>query len=324
MLMEMVERTPGNKGSNIIAFQGNIWRWDKLTDELANDIEEKTGISADHLRDEDYIDHSVIEERPDIFFGTIYNDMLMPQIYDELSHGPTSPLIKKIIDFYKLDGFQYDTSDDETHTTFAHAIRGDIPNVVYHGTNLKALYSIFKTGLNPSEENSTNWGFAFSDKIYLTSRLDVAMFHANNSSNKQRSHPIVLRIEIPDRSKITADYDVAAKYGMSEIADREDYTNIISQQSSGYDKKRQANIQKNSPKTDFTKASGIFAYKGRIPFKFIDKLIYRNDSGEGGGINRENFQTSDNKNDWPKIVEMLDEHGFYDPDYEDYIDEEEE
>jgi hypothetical protein len=322
LITEMVERFGEPDGDTVVGHQGNIWRFtDSKTPGLLQDIAQKTGLDEEESWDD--MEQQAIENRPDIFVGRITDDnYLQNASYEAFTHGAESPLVKKIVKFYKLEGYRSATDDQgEEETFWPSELKGEYPDWAYHGTNSEALESILKYGLNPSEDNATNWNFAFSDKIYLTTRENLAIFHANNSASKQKSNPILLRVQIPDKNRITADYDVAKTYGMSDVADREGYTGQISQHTQSYDIARTSKIQKYSPKTDFTKASGVFAYKGRIPAKFIQWIGYKNnyDQDPESMLTKDEMQIMHDKNDWLDFVAMLNEHGFYDPVYLDEL-----
>ena len=323
----MMERHGDPEGDTVVAHRGNIWRFsDSRNPQMLADIAQQTGIDeTDNWHD---IESDVMENRPDIFIGRITDDnYLHNSSYEEFSHGAESPLIKKIVQFYKLDGYKSASDDEENEETYwSSELKGQSPDYAYHGTNSAALEGIIKYGLYPSEENSTNWNFSFSDKIYLTTKENYAIYHANNSAHKQKSNPILIRVQIPDKNRITADYDVAKTYGMTDVADREGYTNQISQHTQSYDIQRTNKIQKHSPKTDFTKASGVFAYKGRIPAKFIQWIGYKNnyDQDPDSRLTKDEMQVIHDKNDWPEFVEMMNEYGYYDPVYLDELRREEE
>lgn len=325
VLTEMVERFSEPDGDTVVAHQGNIWRFtDSKNPKLLQDIMSATGL--EDVSDWDDIESEVMENRPDIFIGRITDDNYLQSISDEeFSHGQNSPLIKKVVNHYKLQGYKSAPDYEGNEEIYWKSeLTGELPEYAYHGTNSAALENILKYGLNPSEENATNWNFAFGDKIYLTTKEAYAIFHANNSASKQQSRPILLRIEIPDKNRITADYDVAKTYGMTDVADQEGYTGHITQHSHPHDIKRTKQIQRYSPKTDFTKASGVFAYKGRIPAKYITWIGYVNNY-EGGDeqLSKDSMQVIHDKSLWTEFVEMMNEYGFYDPVYLDELNREE-
>jgi hypothetical protein len=316
LINEMRERFPESEGRNIIAHRGNIWRFEDVPSEsMQTDIIEHIGIEQDDKEWYD-VEQYIIEERPDVFIGNITSDKyLESKSWNEFTHSSSSPLIKQLINHFKLYGFRIDDEEGYPLQQYHRSeLKGQYPDVAYHGTNIKALQQIIKYGLNPSEGNSSNWPFRFNDKIYMTVNKNLAIFHANNSANKQKSQPILLKIRIPDKNKITIDYDVAKTYGLEADSDEEGYGQRIKQHTSSHDIKRMDQIKKHSAKTNFTKVSGVFAYKGRIPVKFIEWIGYKND--EELGLNNNNLQVLQDKDQWPKFVEMMDNFNFYDPDYE--------
>lgn len=328
----MVERYSDPDGDTVVAHQGNIWRFDvdSLDSDLLADIKSQTGL--DDIENWDDLREEVLDNRPDVFIGQITDDgFLQNASYNEFTHGQNSPLIKKIVQFYKLKGYRApDTEDDVGEEFSKHELTGMISDYAYHGTNLMALESIIKFGLNPSKENATNWGFSFSDKIYLTTKENYGIYHANNSARNQKSHPILIRVKIPDKNRITADYDVAKTFGMKDVSDQEGYTGIISKHTYDYDIRRTNKIQTHSPKTDFNKVSGVFAYKGRIPASFISWIGFKNNyeglsmDDRDAWLSTDNMQIIHDKTVWSDFVEMMNQYGFYDPVYLDELRREEE
>jgi hypothetical protein len=330
LISEMV--VSGSTGNRIIAHRGNIWRFDDFPDESQlRDIVNKTGVlemEGDEPLDEeelnaafDEIYQAILDERPDIFIGRINGQNYLQNDSDnELTYGPDSPMINKMVRMLKTDGYQAADSDYTSGETYwSSELKGDLPEWAYHGTNLSGLASIIKYGLNPSEENAGNWGFQFGDKIYLTTKQDYAIYHANNSARKQGSPPILFRIRIPDRNRITVDYDVAKTYGIHDKADEEGYSGIISNHTHEYDRKRNKLISQYSPKTDWTKATGVFAYKGRIPAKFIQWIGYKDNydgysaTDEESSLSQDEMQVLHDFSDIKEFLDMMQEYGYYDP-----------
>jgi hypothetical protein len=316
----MRNRFVDDNGETVIAHRGNVWRFDSPTKEIIDDILANTGVfyRDPDVTDWDDIETFIREERPDIFIGTITDDNFLKSASYDLSHSSVSPLVKQLVNHLKLNGFKtsFDgESEDVRHTS---ELIGNYPDFAYHGTNLFALGKIIKYGLSPSQDNKNNWPFRFNDKIFLTVDKVGAMFHANNSARKQQTHPVILKIKIPDKTKITIDYDVAKMYGIEKDLDKEGYAEVIARfDKSPQDLRRLETIKKYSPKTDFTKVAGIFAYKGRIPANYIEWIGYKNDYDSKNGLNTDNLNILDDKKEWPKFVQMMNEHDFYDPDWED-------
>ena len=150
MLHEMVERIHENGGNTIIAHNGNIWRISDDPDEQTiNDISNLTGI-------EDPTDLSEFEERPDVFFGNIRNNYLYAND-SQTKFSTTSPLIKKLIKHYELDGYYIPNTYGDGEETYIspYELTGDYPNHAYHGTSSTYTAEILSKGIMPVEHS--NW-----------------------------------------------------------------------------------------------------------------------------------------------------------------------
>lgn len=138
-------------------------------------------------------------------------------------------------------------------------LTGSIQNV-FHGTTEKYLPEIMKKGLIPNS-NVSNWdievtGINSQNKrpIYLTTDFNVAKSHAINASEKNGSKPVVLKIKIPDMSKIDYDFD-----------------SFNNETDPNFDVKNQYKQMYSS-----VRESGLMAYDGRIPPSHILKVITLN------------------------------------------------
>lgn len=311
-ILEMQERFADSNGTYIIAFQGYIWRLgdEKLPDNIKNDIIEKTGLSEELAEDlETAIDFSSITEvRKDIFYGYITNDNYLNISYDIEKYGQFSLLVKRIISFYNLDGVKIENpyNDEMVISKWSLGETG-YTSFAYHGTTVSAMRNILKKGLIGNTEG--NWKFKFPDRIFLTNRIDYAIFHARSAAYRNKSYPIVLKVKIPDKSLITYDYDVARAY-LKDEEDTENYAPHFNRPS--YELKNIEDIKKNSPKTNFLKESGVFAYKGRIPPSFFLKMYYSSyylDNDWHEHLFLSELLDTNSLAEMKKIIEQLDEHG---------------
>ena len=323
ILNEMIIRSGEPSDGSLIAFGPYIWIFnnhhiqeEKLEKKILKDISQKTGVK---VSDFETLEQVIRDERPDILFATIYKNHLYLSS-DDLRHFPkSSPLIQKVVKQLGLSGVirtTMDTEGNDREEDFSkNEIVGNIPEVVYHGTCTKFIDSILRTGIRPTE--NSNWGkLKFKDKIYLTADINNAMFHANNQAKRYACAPVIVATKIPNRNLITLDYDVAATfYGADpEKTKNTGYLQHIKNQNMEWRKESIKKIKKYNPKTDFTKATGIFAYKGSIRSTSFVKIISTlNDevmfSHENHGY------VFDNKQEFLKAFEMYQEFSFYDPDY---------
>jgi hypothetical protein len=233
-------------------------------------------------------------------------------------HFVSSPLTKKVVAQLGLSGVTYSAydfqGDDYAVDYNKTKIVGDIPEVVYHGTCTKYILGILKTGIMPTENK--NWDkLKFPGKIFLTADPDYAKFHANKQADQFNCAPVVIATKIPDRTKITLDYDVAHTFHGDDkkIAATGYLPAIKKNPAAKYHKPKQKAIRKASPKTDFTKATGIFAYTGRIAPTFFQELF--------STLNDEEYLGEDptftfrSKAEFLQAFEMYEHYGHYDPDY---------
>lgn len=324
ILNEMIVRREGDKSKDVIAFRDTIFLInsmddiDSISDEMKEQIEKKTGLDLS-----DYIEY---DSRPDIVFGTINNDILY--LYNSPANGmgpnpKSSIFMKKIIEKLGLDGVEYThlnyQGGDDNIQMSRGAMEGRIPDMVYHGTNSSNLRGLLTTGLTPGKGNA-NWLKSvgrFEDRVFLTVSFENAQFHAITSAEKQRSIPLIIQTKIPDRDRIIPDFDMTSTYSgpYSDKAISHGYTDAISQQQF-----RDTLPDEFLSNSDYTRETGIMAYRGRVPASFFVKFFIP-DNLEISEI--EQFYPIDNQRDLIKAIELLDEFGHFEPYMLDEMDYEE-
>jgi hypothetical protein len=317
LVSEMILRHNNSEGVQVIAWKDGIWRISNEEDEeIYEKISKDLGFpeTFDNFYDiVEYIENS----RPDVFVGTITGkEELSPYFKSSFTYGPDSPLIRKVMKMLGLTLYVDSSSDEEsTDVTYVDKEIPRHPQFAYHGTTVSAALKIIKFGLRP-DNDIENWKFKFDDRVFLTTRKIDAIFHANNAANKQKSLPILFRFKIPDPSLIASDYDVAVAFG--ELDKEPSYKKIREiYPNANYEVEAGKNVKKMSPKTDFTRATGTFSYKGRIPASFINDMGYRN--GEFDIMETESYLTTENMiniydlNEMREVLEKLEEFNFYDP-----------
>lgn len=316
ILNEMIVRTNNHlTTSNIILAHGaNIWIFDnneEIPKDTIKEIKKETGLSK-FTNSHDLIEKA--ENRPDLLTAYYNNGVLYVNGMNASHHATSSVLLKKVADFLHVDSVNQTNIDYEGDNIETEYLRsdmiGDIPNIVYHGTSLKFIEEILKTGIRPSDNSNWKNVGKFHDLIFLTADINIARFHANNTIGKYHEPGVIIATKIPDRTKITIDYDVAYNfYGEKNV--HNSYLPSLNKEMTPYQTKQIKKIQKHSPKTDFTKVTGIFAYKGAItPPNFVK--IYTNFSDEP--ITQDNAYEFETLSNFKKALEMFYEHGFYDPD----------
>lgn len=275
ILNEMLVRTNNHlTTSNIILAHGaNIWIFDineVIPKDTIKEITKETGLSK-FTNTHQLIEKA--EDRPDLLTAYYNNGVLYVDGMKASHHATSSVLLKKLADFLHVDSVNqtnYDYEGNKIGTEYSlPEMIGDIPNIAYHGTSLKFIAEILKTGIRPSDNSNWKNVGKFHDFIFLTADINIARFHANNTISKYNEPGVIIAAKIPDRNKIAIDYDVAYKfYGAKNVHDS--YLPSLDKDILPYQNKQIKKIQKHNPKTNFTKVAGIFAYMGAI-----SKNIYK-------------------------------------------------
>lgn len=326
MLVEMVVRYQTVGGNTVIAHRGNVWVFntDDRGRKVLADIKKLTGAQGSDLED---VVERIRDTRPDIILGTIHDGKLYLDSMHSMAHSQTNPQVRKLMQtlgIHQVGVIGRNKEGDDTEEEFdVEELTGDIPDIVYHGTSTTHIYEILRVGLRPNTK--TNWPEVgkFTDRVFLTSSLDNALFHANHQTvpsrfkrNRTSGRPIILKVRIPDRALIVPDYDVVANFhGKGDpMTAQSGYEKHISKVTPQVDTKR---IRKYSPGTDWTRATGVFAYKGRIPPSFIVGMYVPGmmaDTDDDRGLDvEEMFEVS--PDDFHDALDAVDNFGFYDPHY---------
>lgn len=142
--------------------------------------------------------------------------------------------------------------------------------ICFHGTCSEYLDSIEKYGIAPRDSmDSINYippnfdryySKDSSKNVYLTMDYNVAEEYAKNAAANTGSDPIVIRLEDIPIENVTADDDLINNVG---------YANLILKLS-GQENKYNSYISG-------IRANSQFAYKGRIPKKYISKIEWIGD-----------------------------------------------
>ncbi len=332
ILHEMIVRagTPQDH-STLVAFGPYIWLFTPSENDrkILRDINKVTGAKLTSMNDV----YDLHDGRPDILIGTIHEGQLF--IYGSEGHfAASSPLVRKVVQQLGLDGAQHSrmsyNADEWEDEISSYAMCGDIPEIVYHGTCTKYIKDILRTGLRPT--NNANWENVgkFRHLVFLTADANRASFHANRQADKLQSSPVVIATRIPDRALVTIDYDVAANfYGTSNKTKSTGYHSTLRRiaKTDQWIAKQAKRIQKFNPKRDFTKVTGILAYRGRIPPTYFTEFFATlAEDGDEKFLKMstnaaENGFSFSSRDEFLKALDMFEEHGFYDPYYEPEKDE---
>ena len=179
----------------------------------------------------------------------------------------------------------------------------------YHGTCLEYLNNILTFGIKPIEGVTNFKDIQHGDKIFITTDRSKAIFHADKCALNVNSVPVILKFKVPDLNKLFPDFDLVINfYGKdSKYARDLDYHNI---KVGDFVNKSMSFLSKEDEVIDLSKKFGLYAYKGRIPSKFIESI-----------------STLDNFIEEPSIYKELEEYhnpsweSFSEYNKEDFLDE---
>lgn len=211
--------------------------------------------------------------RPDIIRAIwkedslVFNDLTItnsPLTSDLLSKVVRELGVKKVVSNSDYNVHEVENIGEYAGSNFYNPKK---PLVLYHGTSSKNFPEIMRFGLMPSPERSNfkEENLFHEDYIFLTSNFIKAEFHAIKAAREDKgAEPIILELEVPDKSKLKQDYDIDILH-KSEIwsTKDDDYLyGIIPERKDG------------PSGFEISRDLGSFSYKGRIPAKFI-KSVHR-------------------------------------------------
>jgi len=150
-------------------------------------------------------------------------------------------------------------------------LKGEAPQVMYHGTSTTRLKELLKYGLDPGRGRSQfgKVGIFHPEHIFMAATFDSATFYADNAVSNDRannrsweSFPIIIEFTVPDPDLLVPDFDADITAGAKPYY-----------------------IHKNTPPTKTAmKAMGVsreigkWGYKGRVPTSFFKWIYYYNPS----------------------------------------------
>lgn len=262
----MIVRHNEQNGDYLIAFRDSIWIVDE---DSVYDGEDPWSEIAQTVGLPDGSDINDLKNRPDVLTGgynTYDNTLFLISPGEGALHPVTSTLIKKVTRQLGIDNVSVEGYDYVEHEYSPNDLKGKLPKFGYHGTSLRRLQRILKTGIVP--QNMGNWGDIHTEgAIFFAVDENTPKFHSQRTAHKDRDIPVIIKFEIPDEARIFADFDASANlYGStSKYTDnRYRQQGIMQQNSSENDitqhHKRPQNLWKNT---------GVFGYDGRIPPSFF-------------------------------------------------------
>lgn len=262
----------GNPKSNglVIAYKAHVWVLDnQIPTKLANEIlkyifnDEIEPLDEEDPTIDSYAVVSEIQDndRGDVLVGNLTNGELYLQRIGAFNFDPKSSiLIKKVVKALKLKNVKYadDIDSDKIVNVGKAKIKGNIPDIAYHGTASDYIISILKNGLEPRGYQSNYKKIIHDDKIFFTTRFGEASHHALHTANQTQTLPVVLEMVIPDKNLMVPDYDIDMHGGQTTYQPQE----RISHTKYGTDKSMA-----------LSQEFGIYGYMGKILPQHI-KWIY--------------------------------------------------
>jgi hypothetical protein len=254
-----------NDSAALFSYRDKIWFFDANSDQYEISEELEGQVPEDVLRQ--FNDEGT---GTDWIFAYIDDGELQINAMGFSHHPKTSLLAKKIVNQFNLKGANYHSSyDDWDHnedleTYFIPSeMKGELPDVLFHGTTSASIRDIMRTGLRPGAQlGKTNWPHVWHDKaVSLTVKKGEARFHGTRAAQMNKSLPIVLHVQVPDKNRIMADFDVDSQT---------DKTTYPGKHLPAWGS--QARAGRGSLKTSID--VGTVAYNGRIPAKFIRRIEY--------------------------------------------------
>lgn len=259
-----------------ILYKKDLWVFD---DDTWEDIwvEVDKAIGGNILEEDVYNSmQTLLEDYPYILSGKIVDSKIVLDgtiNFRQSSISDDLRKLKKELDMpirvdYTKDPYIMDTGNYEIDESELQR------SIFYHGTSLKYLELISRTGIRPKVSNANFGDIKHDDKVFVTTNLEKAFFHANTSAMKTDSFPIILKLRIPDISKLVLDYDIAIQFYKtdSEINKKLGYTSVYKRSGSSFGS-YSTKLPESDKSMDISKKLGVYGYTGRIPSTYIDDVI---------------------------------------------------
>jgi hypothetical protein len=273
-LLELHKHQNDNEleGKIVLLYQGDLWIFnstDYNNEKLYDKFNQILNVNlfkedADDSDIRDYFYGLIDEEKLNILCGYITYNELELFVYPDFIPAEQSTDLNKLYKELNIPIF-YINNDNTPVYLFPN--KEKIQNVkCYHGTSINYLNSILKFGLKPTDKS--NYGIInHTDKIFFSTNIYKAKYHAEHSAEIQESYPIIIEFKIPDTDKVLPDFDLAnIAYGAnSDIIKKLKYNSSMTYTG---DPTIKHNIENKY---------SVFGYLGRIPAVFITNIIINPD-----------------------------------------------
>ena len=316
---------------DVVAHRGNVWMVgnnDQDAEQVAQDIHQQSGGP-----NPEESSHISFEERPDIISATYEPDSQSLWMSDsEMGHHPrASAELKKLAKLLGVDsigGSRFLGMDDQEVQHYNHEMEGQVPDELYHGTDVNALPDILRLGLIPARGDA-NWdNVGQFDLVFLAADWHKAAFHAVRQGQEGRGAPVILKVKIPDRSKIEPDFDAMVTLGADddERADSLGYSGANGYQPEWGSQNREDIAKYNTGSDNLPLISGVIGYSGRIPPSHILNVEVDLRGEMGGDADEPEFTSFDMPGEIDELRDALsifNDYGYWYPGIRDEMEDEE-
>lgn len=303
--MRLTELLRKGEGEYVIGYKQYVWLLDEEDVEEESEVYQDMHDTLNSEREDGFPEYESIydlngdmsdDTYPDIVMGRILNGAIYIIGDSNFRHSTASKTLLKILDELDIDrvivnGVHFEEDDEyefQYEQTKEEFLKPLAEKYFYHGTDLKALKKIIKTGIRP-QTGKTNYNkIKHSDKIFVTLNPERADFHANTSAKNNNSFPVVIKLKVPDVDKLVLDYDVAIDvYGYEhELTMSLGYDDILDYATDGnltFKKNLTTFVPKDEldqvrDKSSLNTKLGVFGYLGRIPASMFEGLFINEDN----------------------------------------------
>tara|TARA_R110002126_G_scaffold30326_1_gene99386 strand:+ start:23 stop:1456 length:1434 start_codon:yes stop_codon:yes gene_type:complete len=255
-------------GDHILAYRENLW---KLRESIDDDDPTYLEINKILGIEEEWYDIWELKDllddagRTDVLVGE-YNkqgkQLSLQRVGSSHLDPKSSILVKKAVKALGARSVTYAPNDEGEEYVGGSSIKGEIADVMYHGTTSNYLPGLLRLGLMPGKKETNYEGISHPSAVFFSSRFDEAQQHAAHTAKKVGGDPVVIAFGVPDPALLIPDYDIDMGAGDTGCYDYICQT-LRDKQSS------QSNLDADS--FSLSREVGIFGYKGRIPSAAISQ-----------------------------------------------------
>ena len=164
--------------------------------------------------------------------------------------------MKKVVKALGARSVSYAPNDEGEEYVGRSSIKGEVADIMYHGTTSNYLPGLLRLGLVPGKKETNYEGISHPSAVFFTSRFDEAQHHAAHTAKKVGGDPVIVELKVPDPALLIPDYDVDMGAGDTGCYDYICQT-LRDKQSS------QSDVDANS--FSLSREVGVYGYKGRVP-----------------------------------------------------------